>query len=281
MWAKLNFCAALVMTCAIAYIAAPRPVPQSADPLPIVPQSVGGMGSFVQALSAGADKGGYIANYSFPSDHYRTGWAARNAIYTEDGLRLSIDRRPTRFQPFSGAEYHRRGKFGFGRYEVIMKAAHGEGVVSAFFLYTGPHYGDPHNEIDLEFLGRDTTVLHPNLYVDGKAFSPPSLQLGFDAADDFNLYAFEWAPERVTWFVNNEPVLDLNRPAHAMPTHPGIIMANIWTGAPGLYAWHGEPNFADGTHAVFRCISFQALGEETEQCSDLDDNSSQDMRGSY
>lgn len=270
MWAKLNFCLILIIVGAIVYAGFYRPADAPDPVIKTTPQSIGGMRSFAARLSEGHSDKWYIANYSFPSDHYRTGWDRRNVSFNDQGMRLEINRRPTRYQPYSGAEYHRKGKYGYGRYEVVMKAARGEGLVSAFFVYTGPHYGDPHDEIDLEFLGKDTSVLHPNLFVDGQAFSPPSLQLGFDAADDFNHYAFEWDPDRVAWFVNGHEVLTLHRPAIEMPSHPGIIMANIWTGAPDQYDWHGEPRFADGANAVVRCISFQARGDQTPQCSDME-----------
>ena len=40
---------------------------------------------------------------------------------------------------------------GYGRYEVVMTAAKGNGIISSFFTYTGPYFGDPHDEIDFEF----------------------------------------------------------------------------------------------------------------------------------
>jgi len=41
--------------------------------------------------------------------------------------------------------------FGYGYYEVRMKAAKNVGIVSSFFTYTGPSDNNPWDEIDIEF----------------------------------------------------------------------------------------------------------------------------------
>ena len=33
---------------------------------------------------------------------------------------------------------------------------------------------------------------------------PPTLDLGFDAADSFNDYAFIWYSDRIEWYVNGQ-----------------------------------------------------------------------------
>ena len=41
-----------------------------------------------------------------------------------------------------------------------MQPGRGSGLVTALFTYTGPYAGDPHDEIDIEFLGKDLTKIH-------------------------------------------------------------------------------------------------------------------------
>ena len=88
-------------------------------------------------------------------------------------------------------EVQRPGRTSYGRYEVVMTAARGEGVISSFFTYTGPHFETPHDEIDFEFLGGDTTKVLLGTFVNGEKFSGHSVNLGFDAAEGPHLYAFE------------------------------------------------------------------------------------------
>ncbi len=224
--------------------------------------------SFLRNMAEGHSNNWYIANYSFPSKHYRVGWVRDHVSFSAEGMKLEIDREPTEFQPFSGAEYQRKGKYGYGRYEVVMKPATGSGLVSSFFVHTGSHYGTPHDETSIQFLGRDTTRLQVSLFAANVAETPALIELGFDAANDFNLYAFEWTPERITWFVNDQIIHSIERGADEMPSHPGLIMTNLWTGASGQEDWHGAPSFEDGAAAMYRCISFQKPGDNTPQCSD-------------
>jgi beta-glucanase (GH16 family) len=65
--------------------------------------------------------------------------------------------------------------------------------------------------------------------------------LGFDAADDFNTYAFEWRPDSIRWFVNGELV---HTATENIPQTPQKIMMNLWPGI-GVDEWTGKFNGAD------------------------------------
>jgi beta-glucanase (GH16 family) len=90
-----------------------------------------------------------------------------------------------------------------------MKPIKASGVLTAFFLYRF----DPWQEIDMEFLGRDTTRILLNvfynpgiagdLYNYGYRGTPVIINLGFDAAEDFHRYAIEWDAEEIRWFVDD------------------------------------------------------------------------------
>lgn len=102
--------------------------------------------------------------------------------------------------------------FQYGRFEVEMKPAKTSGVVSAFFLYRF----DPWQEIDMEFIGRDTTKILLNVYYNpgkpgdlynyGYRGTPVLVDLGFDAAKDYHRYALEWDAEEIRWFVDDRLV---------------------------------------------------------------------------
>lgn len=84
---------------------------------------------------------------------------------------------------FVGAEFQRAHRNHFGIYEVVMTAARGEGVISAFCTYTGSYYKVLHEEIDFEFLVRDTTMIWINRFHAGRNMPGKWIYLGFDAAD--------------------------------------------------------------------------------------------------
>ena len=210
----------------------------------------------------------YVSDFSFPSAHYNTGWSKDHITYSSSGLRLVLAKHRGEHHPYTGGEFQRGGYYGYGRYEVVMRPAKGSGLVSSFFTYTGPPFGHPHDEIDIEFLGNDTSKVQFNVFANGEALNPPLISLGFDASEAFNLYAFEWTENEVRWYVNGQHVFTVSDTDWRIPAYPGKIMVNLWTGQPKLFAWHGRPNFANGVSAEYKCISYQEAGYSTNQCSD-------------
>ena len=87
-------------------------------------------------------------------------WHKENVTFEDGTLQLTVDESPNPAAdkvPYSGGEYRSKATYGYGRYEVVMKAMKNDGVVSSFFTYTGPYDGDPWDEIDFEVLGKDTS----------------------------------------------------------------------------------------------------------------------------
>jgi len=123
----------------------------------------------------------------------------------------------------------------YGRFEVEMRPADVSGVVSAFFLYRF----DPWQEIDLEFVGNDTTRVLLNVYYnpgdDGDLYNyghygtPVSIDLGFDAADAVHRYAIEWDADEIRWFVDGH-LIHARRGGEPTPIPhlPMRFYANAW-----------------------------------------------------
>ncbi|KJS37398.1 MAG: hypothetical protein VR74_08810 [Hyphomonas sp. BRH_c22] len=210
----------------------------------------------------------YVADFTFPSTFFRTGWVEENVRYHAPSISLEINRKPVDHQPFSGAEVQKTGFYGFGHYEVVMQAASGSGVVSSFFTHTDSTFGDPHDEIDIEFLGNDTHRLHANIFANGETEGSIYIDLPFDASDAPHLYAFDWQPDSVSWFVDEKLVKTVTSAERQIPQTRGRIIMNIWTGSKAQYGWHGPPEFEDETRATIYCVSFRALGDAGSQCSD-------------
>ncbi|MBT3221280.1 MAG: family 16 glycosylhydrolase [Proteobacteria bacterium] len=126
-------------------------------------------------------------------------------------------------------------RYQYGRFEIVLKPPKVSGVLTAFFL----HRYDPWQEIDTEFLGRDTTKMLVNvfynpgepgdLYNYGYRGTPVLIDLGFDAADDFHKYAVEWEQNELRWFVDDElvHVRSRNRPT-PIPHLPMRLHVNTW-----------------------------------------------------
>ena len=68
---------------------------------------------------------------------------------------------------FISGEWRTQDFFHYGTYEVSMKPIKNPGTVSSFFTYTGPSDNNPWDEVDIEFLGKDTTKIQFN-YFTGK-----------------------------------------------------------------------------------------------------------------
>ena len=116
-----------------------------------------------------------------------------------------------------------------------MKPAKSDGIVSSFFTYTGPYDNPPTqwDEIDIEFLGKDTTKAQFNYFTNSQGNHEFLCDLGFDATESFHVYAFDWQPDSITWYVDGKEV---HKVTENIPVTPSMIMANLWAGR-GVDAW--------------------------------------------
>lgn len=162
-------------------------------------------------------------------------WRKSNVIFSDGTMKLKIDLDGNGEGkiPYSGAEFRSKDFYGYGMYEVVMKPIKNDGVVSSFFTYTGPTDNNPWDEIDIEFLGKDTTKVQFNYYTNGKGNHEYLYDLGFDASEDFHTYGFDWQEGKITWYVDGESVYSAEK---NIPTTPGKIMMNVWPGT-GVDGW--------------------------------------------
>ncbi len=179
-------------------------------------------------LTHGYDK---IADKFEISDGWSNGymfnctWRNSNCTF-EEHMKLTINN-DTGNIPYSAAEFRTKDFYGYGYYEVSMKPIKHDGVVSSFFTYTGPSDNNPWDEIDIEFLGKDTTKVQFNYFTNGAGEHEFVYDLGFDAAEDFHVYAFEWKQSSITWYVDDTAVYTATE---NIPSTKGKIMMNVWPG---------------------------------------------------
>ncbi len=162
-------------------------------------------------------------------------WRKANVSFSDGSMKLKIDIDGTGegVIPYSGAEFRSKGFYGYGMYEVVMKPIKNDGVVSSFFTYTGPSDNNPWDEIDIEFLGKDTTSVQFNYYTNGKGNHEYIYELGYDASEEFHTYGFDWQADKITWYVDGEAVYSADE---NIPSTPGKIMMNVWPGK-GVDGW--------------------------------------------
>lgn len=155
-------------------------------------------------------------------------WRKENCAFEDGKMYLIIDNDPAGTTiPYSGGEFRTKDFYSFGYYEVTMKPISNNGVVSSFFTYTGPSDKNPWDEIDIEFLGKDTTKVQFNYFTDGKGKHEYLYDLGFNAAEEYHNYGFDWQPDSITWYVDGEAVYTATE---NIPQTPGKIMMNAWPG---------------------------------------------------
>lgn len=191
-------------------------------------------------------------------DMFNCRWEPDNVIYDDDTLILKIDKdTPT---GFTGGEWRTRHYYHYGRYQVRMKAIKNTGVVSSFFTYTGPSDGTKWDEIDIEFLGKDTTKVQFNYFTDGIGEHEYLYELGFDASEDYHTYGFDWLPDRIIWYVDGEAVHSVDQ---AIPETPGKIMMNVWPGI-GVDDWLSPYDGQTPLYAYYDWISYEAFPVEED-----------------
>jgi beta-glucanase (GH16 family) len=154
---------------------------------------------------------------------------------------------------YTSARIRTQGHFAqaYGRFEARIKLPLGKGIWPAFWLL-GDNQETAHwpncGEIDiLENIGEPAIVhstIHGPGYSGGKGITAQlALPSGQQVNTDFHLYAVEWAPKDIKFFVDN--ILIAERTPADLPAgttwvfdHPFSILLNLAVGG----AWPGYPD---------------------------------------
>jgi beta-glucanase (GH16 family) len=170
------------------------------------------------------------------------------------GLTLRDERAIVR--EYTSAALSSRASYRYGRFVAELRPAKVAGLITGLFL----HRDSPRQEIDIEFLGKDTTKLLVNVYYNpgyagarleyGYRGTPTLIELGFDAADDFHRYEIEWTPTAILWRVDGRPVCErIQWNPTPIPHLPMQFQVNLWhsrsTALAGRLARANLPAHAD------------------------------------
>ncbi|MBV9436413.1 MAG: glycoside hydrolase family 16 protein [Acidobacteria bacterium] len=157
-------------------------------------------------------------------------------------------------RPYTSARLKTQGKFAqaYGRFEARIKMPRGQGMWPAFWLL-GDDIGSVHwpacGEIDIvENLGREPSIAHGTIHGPGysgdhgigSAFTLPD---GKRFSDDFHVFAVEWEPKEIRFYVDETQYAkrtpaELPQGARWVYDHPFFIILNLAVGGN----WPGNPD---------------------------------------
>jgi beta-glucanase (GH16 family) len=96
--------------------------------------------------------------------------------------------------------------FFFGRVDVTMKPAPGQGIISSIVLES-----DDLDEIDWEFLGGVDNQVQTNFFGKGDTtYYDRMIQYGVESAQEvYHTYSLDWTAERLQWIIDGTVVREL------------------------------------------------------------------------
>ena len=134
------------------------------------------------------------------------------AISPDNVGQLTLREESTSVRQFTSASIASRRRYLYGRFVADVRPSNVSGLITGMFL----HRNAPRQEIDLEFLGKDTTKLLVNVYYNpgvegtkleyGYRGTPALIDLGFDATSEFHRYEIEWYADSICWRVDGRLV---------------------------------------------------------------------------
>lgn len=153
---------------------------------------------------------------------------------------------------FTSGRIDTPGKFAqkYGRFEARIKIPYGQGVWPAFWMMgEGREKWPDRGEIDImENIGRETDTVHGTIHGPGYSGSkgigkPYSTSNHTPYSADYHVYAIEWGPEMISWYVDDqlyETVTPANLPAGTrwVYDHPFYLLLNFAVGGE----WPGNPD---------------------------------------
>ncbi|GAA4889095.1 family 16 glycosylhydrolase [Ferrimonas pelagia] len=198
-------------------------------------------------------------------------WAADHVLFGDEGMTLILDDTESLGMAYTSGEIRSNDYYGYGCYQVEMQPVSQDGVITAFFTFTGPHDtpsggNGRHSEIDIEFVGDQTSYFQANFWTNDDAYANSHeylVALPFDAAEAFHDYGFKWTSTGISWYVDGAPVyqvFDSRRdPTPKVTDSTQKIMMNLWPVDNTAYSWAGQLIYpGEPLLAGFRNVRFEA-----------------------
>ncbi len=199
------------------------------------------------------------------SKHGELQYYLPDEAYLENGcLRLRSQVRDYGSQHFTSGRVDTSGKFAptYGRFEIRAKLPNGKGMWPAHWLYPQnrnwereyvmaeavangkekmiPEDRPWYSEIDImEFLGHEPKTIYGTLHYysfDGQKKSSSVTWKGdVDYTKDFHVYALEWEPDAIRWYIDDQL---MHTSTNGVPHTPHYLILNTAVGG----GWPGNPD---------------------------------------
>jgi beta-glucanase (GH16 family) len=179
-------------------------------------------------------------------------------------LRISSQKRRYGSKEYTSGRLDTKGKFApvYGRFEIRAKLPSGKGLWPAHWLYPQnrdwrmekmmedavaegkerliPEERPWYSEIDImEFLGHEPNTLYGTIHYcsfDGtRRSSSGTWRSSIDYSRDFHLYALEWEPDSIRWYIDGNLI---HATASGIPHSPHYLILNTAVGG----SWPGNPD---------------------------------------
>lgn len=202
----------------------------------------------------------YVSDGWTNGAHQNCLWS-KDQVALEDGAAtLTFEARRAKGQDYACAEIQTRRRYGYGTYEARLRTPAGSGLNAAFFTYIGPQNKAAHDEIDFEFLLKDTSRVQLNAHVKGKGGNEHLAALPAPSDGGYHDYAFRWEPGRLSFYVDGQLVHTIDDPAK-VPDQPSKIFFSLWS-TDTLTQWMGpfEPPTEPVSMRIDR-IAYTAPGD--------------------
>lgn len=151
----------------------------------------------------------------------------------------------------------------FGRITAVVEAAQGAGIVSSVILQS-----DDLDEIDLEWLGGDTTQVQSNYFSKGdtSTYDRGGTHPVSNPQTTFHTYVIDWSETQIEWIIDGTVVRTLTAASVGdnYPQTPCQIRIGSWCGgcsnnAPGTIQWAGGPTTFGSTPYVMTVQSLEVV----------------------
>lgn len=152
-------------------------------------------------------------------------------------VRLKISVSPQGVKPVVAEITSKRNNFFYGSYRASIKFDNIPGGVVGWFVYRTTE--DLH-EIDVEYLTRDIKNIHLTLHHEQTSVDYKLKPISFDPTTDFHEYRFDWYPDKVIYFIDEQKVDSLTK---KVPDAACTIMLNFWSG--NIAGWGGAAPTTD------------------------------------
>jgi len=199
------------------------------------------------------------------SKHGELQYYVPDEVYVEKGLlRLRSRVRSYGSMKYTSGRLDTEGKFAptYGRFEIRAKLPGGKGLWPAHWLYPQnrdwqleytmedavakgkerliPEERPWYSEIDImEFLGHEKNIVYGTLHYctyDGQRRSSSGKQQGeTDYTKELHIYALEWEPDSIRWFIDGQLI---HATVTGIPHTPHYLIMNTAIGG----SWPGNPD---------------------------------------